>query len=146
MIDGGNLYQSLPFPGLLADLVLLVHAGIVAFVVVGQLLFIVGGCRGWRWVRNVWVRGIHLVTIGIVVVQAWLGRLCPLTIWEHELRRAAGQSPQQVGFIEYWVGNLLFYDLPFWVFVVVYTAFGVLVVWSWWWLPPRRRAKRDSGF
>lgn len=140
-----TIYESLPFPGMLADLVLLVHAGIVAFVVVGQLLFIVGGVLGWRWVRQLWVRSIHLIMIGIVVLQAWLGRFCPLTIWEYELRRAAGQSPQVEGFVEYWVGNLLFHDLPGWVFVASYTAFGLLVLWSWWWLPPQRGSSpKDS--
>ena len=91
--------------------------------------------------RNVWVRGIHLVTIGIVVLQAWLGRLCPLTLWEHGLRRAAGQVPHEQGLIEYWVGNLFFYDLPWWVFAVAYTIFGILVAWTWWWLPPQRASR-----
>jgi hypothetical protein len=137
-MDATTFYESLPFPGVLADLILLVHVGLVAFVVLGQLLFIVGGVRDWQWVRNIWVRGIHLVTIGIVVIQAWLGRLCPLTLWEHGLRRAAGQRPHEQGLLESWVGNLLFYDLPWWVFVMAYTGFAVLVAWSWWWLPPRR--------
>lgn len=139
-MDGTSIYESLPFPGVLADLVLLVHAAIVAFVVLGQLLFLIGGVRDWRWVRNIWVRGFHLLTIGIVMLQAWLGRLCPLTLWEHGLRRAAGQMPHEQGLIEYWVGNLLFFDLPWWVFVIAYTAFALLVIWTWWWLPPRRTA------
>lgn len=143
-MDATAVYESLPWPGVLAELVLLVHVGIVAFVVVGQLLFIIGGVRDWQWVRSVWVRGIHLVTIGIVVLQAWLGRYCPLTLWEHGLRRAAGQMPHEQGLIEYWVRNLLFYDLPWWVFVVGYTGFGVLVVWTWWWLPPHRPSSRSQ--
>ena len=136
-MGAGNLYQSLPFPGLLADLVLLVHAAVVAFVVIGQALFIAGGLRGWSWVRNLWVRGTHLVTIAVVVAQAWLGRLCPLTLWEHGLRRAAGEPSHEQGFVEYWVGNLLFYDLPWWLFIGGYTVFAVVVAWTWWWLPPR---------
>ena len=38
-MDGASIYESMPFPGLLADLVLLVHASIVIFVILGQLLF-----------------------------------------------------------------------------------------------------------
>ena len=140
----GQFYQSLPYPGLLADLVLVVHAAIVAFVVLGQILFILGGVSGWRWVRRLWVRGLHLAAVGVVVVQAWLGRLCPLTVWEHELRRAAGQPVHDQGFVEYWIGNLLFHDLPWWAFVAAYTAFAFVVVWSWWWLPPRCRQARSS--
>ena len=133
-----DIYQTLPAPGLLADLLLVIHAAIVAFVVVGQILFMTGGVRGWQWVRNLWIRLIHLGTIGYVTVQAWLGELCPLTVWEHELRRADGQSVTEVSFVEYWVGQLLYYDLPGWVFVTAYTAFAALVVFTWWWLPPRR--------
>ena len=137
-----TVYESLPMPGLLADLVLILHAAIVAFVVIGLVLFLVGGLRGWRWVRNPWVRYAHLGTIGFVVVQGWLGRLCPLTLWEHGLRRAAGQSPDERGFIEYWVGQLIYYDLSAWVFVLGYTVFAALVVAAWWWLPPRRFTTR----
>ncbi|MGM0449646.1 MAG: DUF2784 domain-containing protein [Pseudomonadota bacterium] len=137
-----TFYESLPAPGLLADLLLLVHAAIVAFVVAGLMLFLVGGFRGWHWVRNPWVRYAHLATIGFVVVQSWLGRLCPLTLWEHELRRASGQSAHELGFVEYWVGELLYYDLPGWVFVLGYTVFAALVVAAWWWLPPRRFTTR----
>lgn len=137
-----TVYESLPMPGLLADLVLILHAAIVAFVVMGLVLFLVGGLRGWRWVRNPWVRYAHLATIGFVVVQSWLGRLCPLTLWEHGLRRAAGQSPEARGFIEYWAGQLIYYDLPAWVFVLGYTVFAALVVAVWWWLPPRRFTTR----
>jgi len=138
-----SIYESLPAPALLADLVLLIHAGIVLFVVLGQALFLIGGVAGWRWVRLLWVRLTHLFLILIVVLQAWLGALCPLTIWEQELRRAAGQSPYDQGFIEYWVGQLLFYDLPGWVFVMAYTGFALLVLWTWWWLPPLRSRRKS---
>lgn len=144
-MNATSVYAALPFPGLLADIVLLVHSGIVAFLVLGQLLFLIGGVLDWHWVRNIWVRGIHLVTIGIVVLQAWLGWLCPLTLWEHGLRRAAGQVPNEQGLIESWVGNLLFYDLPWWAFVMAYTAFALLVAWSWWWLPPHRSSGRHQA-
>lgn len=141
-----SLYETLPAPGLLADLVLLLHGLIVAFVVAGLVLFIIGGMRGWFWVRNPWVRWVHLVTIGVVVIQTWLGRLCPLTVWEHELRLAAGQPVHDQGFIEYWVSALIFHDLPGWVFLFGYTVFGALVAATWWWLPPHQRSSspKDS--
>jgi hypothetical protein len=145
MNGSSSLYETLPAPGLLADLVLLVHGLIVAFVVFGLALFIVGGMRGWRWVRNPWVRWLHLVTIGFVVIQAWLGRLCPLTVWEHKLRRAAGQSVHDQGLIEYWVSALIFHDLPGWVFVLGYTVFGALVAATWWWLPPHQRSSSPKN-
>ena len=73
----------------------------------------------------------------IVVLQAWLGRLCPLTIWEQELRRAAGQAFYEQSFVEHWIAEYLYLDLPWWVFVVSYTLFAALVIWTWWRLPPR---------
>lgn len=131
-------YSQLPAPGVLADVILVVHALIVVFVVFGQALIMVGWIRSWGWVRNFRFRLIHLVLIAIVVLQAWLGRLCPLTVWEQGLRRAAGQAFHQQSFIEYWVGQVLYLDLPWWVFVTAYTAFALLVVLSWWKCPPLR--------
>ena len=131
--------QTLANPGFWADVILVAHALIVCFVVGGQGLILLGGWRGWPWVRNLPFRLAHLATIAIVVLQAWLGRLCPLTTWEQALRRAAGQATHEESFIEYWVGRFLYLDLPWWVFVAAYTAFGVLVAWSWWRYPPTRR-------
>ena len=37
---------------LLADAILALHAGIVAFVVLGTLAILAGGPLGWRWVRS----------------------------------------------------------------------------------------------
>lgn len=136
--------EGIPFPGLAADAILLVHALFVAFVVGGQVAVLIGWVRGWGWVRNRWFRGIHLAVIAYIVIQTWLGRLCPLTVWEGELRRAAGQAHYGESFIGYWVGELLFLDLPWWVFTVAYTAFGALVVVSWVHFPPRRRAARPG--
>ncbi|MDZ7788949.1 MAG: DUF2784 domain-containing protein [Xanthomonadales bacterium] len=135
-------FESVPFPGLAADAMLIVHALFVAFVVGGQVAVLVGWARGWLWVRNRWFRFIHLGVIAFVVVQTWLGKLCPLTVWEGELRRAAGQAHHGESFIGYWLGELLYIDLPWWVFTVVYTAFGTLVVVSWVHFPPRR-GRRD---
>jgi glucan phosphoethanolaminetransferase (alkaline phosphatase superfamily) len=135
---GAGFYEAVPHPALWADALLVVHALIVCFVVGGQAAILLGWWRGWAWVRNPWFRIAHLATIAVVVLQAWLGRLCPLTIWERELRRAAGQAFHERSFVEYWVSRFLYWDLPWWVFVAVYTAFGVLVAWSWWRLPPLR--------
>ncbi len=134
-----NLYSRLPRPDLLADLILASHVLVVAFVVLGLVLTLIGAALGWQWVRNRVFRIAHLAVIAFVVVQTWLGQLCPLTIWEHELRIAAGQSGFEVSFIEHWLSQLLYVDLPWWVFITAYTAFGLLVVASWWLVPPQRK-------
>lgn len=125
--------------GLLADLMLVVHVGIVLFVVIGQLLIVMGGWRRWGWIRHYGLRLAHVALIIVIVVQAWLGRLCPLTIWEQALRRRAGQTAYGDSFIEYWLSRLIFFEAPWWVFVAAYSAFAVVVVLSWVWVPPRRK-------
>lgn len=67
---------------LLADLVLLAHMAVVVFVVGGLLLIIVGNLRGWLWVNLLAFRVAHFLAVGVIVVQAWLGELCPLTVLE----------------------------------------------------------------
>lgn len=124
-----------------ADLVLVCHVGFVVFVVAGLLLILVGGCRGWRWVRNPWFRGAHLAAIGVVVVQAWLGIVCPLTTLEMALRKCAGDVTYEGTFIAHWLRRLLFYNAPVWVFVVCYTAYALLVAGTWWKFPPRRKGR-----
>jgi polyferredoxin len=79
----------------------------------------------------------HLIGIGIVVLQAWLGLICPLTIWEMNLRAKAGEVVYEGSFITHVLNDLLYYDAPAWVFVTCYTAFGGLVLLSWLWVPPR---------
>ena len=123
--------------GLAADLLLVLHASFIVFVVLGLVLVIVGGLLSWSWVRNRWFRIVHLVCIGVVVVQAWLGMICPLTTWEMDLRRAAGDPGYEGSFVAHWLSELIYYDAPWWVFVVAYTAFGMLVVISWFWVRPR---------
>jgi hypothetical protein len=127
-----NLYQSL------ADVVLLLHTLFVIFVIVALLLTVIGGYRRWRWVRNFWFRSVHLVCIAVVVAQSWIGLLCPLTTLEMWLRRQAGDVTYDKSFIQYWLERFLYYDVPGWVFVTVYTIFGLLVVITWARFPPQK--------
>ncbi len=126
----------------LADAILALHAGIVLFVVAALPLIFLGGRRGWDWVRHRGFRLTHLALITFIVAQTWLGRLCPLTVWEQDLRRIAGQSVHQQSFIEHWLSRLLFFEAPWWLFVFAYTVFAALVLLAWHRVPPRRRRAR----
>lgn len=126
---------------LLADLVLIVHFGVVLFVMGGLLAVFVGNARGWLWVNTLSFRLTHVATIAVVVGQSWLGRWCPLTTLESWLRVQAGQPAYAQSFVEHWLGRLLFYDAPFWVFTVAYTSFGLLVLLAWLIHPPRRHTR-----
>jgi hypothetical protein len=125
---------------LAADAVLILHALFIAFVVVGLALIWVGFFGGWRWTRGWGFRIAHLLAIGIVVAQSYIGMTCPLTDWENRLRIQAGQSAyEDAGFIAHWLHRLIFFTAPPWVFTLVYTAFGMLVVGTLVFAPPRRR-------
>ena len=126
---------------LLADAVLLVHFGVVLFVVGGLVVVVAGNRLGWRWVNGWWFRLAHLAAIALVVVQAWLGQHCPLTILENWLRARAGSHSLGGSFIAYWVSNLLYYEAPSWVFTLAYSAFALLVLLAWWRFPPRRNTR-----
>jgi len=129
---------------LLANGVLLIHAGIAAFVVGGLVLTVVGNLNHWNWVNNIWFRAAHLAAIAVVVGESWLGLVCPLTTLEMSLRSRAGESSYGGGFIEHWLQQLLYYSAPPWLFVVVYTAFAVLVLATWYYFPPRFKRRADD--
>ena len=127
---------------LFADLVLALHVSIVIFVVVGLLLVVVGNLSGWDWVNGLWFRLAHLLAIAIVVTESWVGFTCPLTTLENWLRVKAQHVTYAGSLIEHWLSRLLFYEAPSWVFTLAYTAFGTLVLLTWWKFPPKRQAGR----
>jgi multisubunit Na+/H+ antiporter MnhB subunit len=131
-VDSSTTYQ------LAADAVLLLHVLFVVFVVFGLVLIFMGRAFAWSWVRNPWFRLSHLVAIAVVVIQSWLSVICPLTAIEMTLRSRAGDATYAGSFISHWLESILYYQAPPWVFVVSYTAFGAVVVASWFWVRPRR--------
>lgn len=77
-------------PRLAADAVLLLHG---AFIVFGLL----GGLWALAW------RHAPLVHLPAAGWAAWIelsGGICPLTLWEDRLRRAAGQAGYETSFVE----------------------------------------------
>jgi len=134
-MEDGALYL------LAADAILLAHTTFVAFVIFGLVLILMGKLYSWAWVRNPWFRWAHAAGIGVVVLQSWLGTICPLTTWEMALRQKAGDAVYSGAFIGHWLESILYYRVPEWVFIVSYTLFGVLVAASWFWVRPRRFVK-----
>ncbi len=85
---------------LLADLVLILHAGFVAFVMLGALLVL-------RWPRIAWAHvPVALWGAGI----EFLGGICPLTPLENHWRRLAGELGYPGGFIEHYFLAVLYPD------------------------------------
>ncbi len=129
---------------LLADIVLSIHFAIVVFVIGGLVLVLFGNWRGWVFVNTWWFRLAHLAAIGVVVAQAWLGIVCPLTTLENWLRVHANEPVYEASFVEHWVTRLIFYDAPLWVFTVAYTLFGLAVIAAWWRYPPGSARSRGQ--
>src|SRR5262249_38253763 len=127
----------------LADVLTGLHLSYVLVVVFGLVLTLLGKAMGWKWVSNRWWRSIHLAMIVGVVVRATIWQDCPLTWWERDLRNLAveaGQEPFSA------VGAFLHAVLhpsavPMWVYLPLYTAFGLLVVGTLWLVPVRWRNK-----
>jgi len=118
-----------------ADLVTVIHASYVAFVVVGSVAIVVGWAARWHWVRNFYFRVVHLAMILFVCGEAIVGATCPLTIWENALRVRGGESGYSRDFVGYWLDWLIFYNAPPWAFTAVYLALGALLILALWFVP-----------
>jgi hypothetical protein len=130
---------------ILADAIVVFHAAFVAFVVLGMVAIVLGLVLRRGWARNFWFRTLHLAAIGVVTALTLAGTMCPLTVWENQLRRQAGQQSYPGDFIGYWAHELLFFDAEPWVFTVAYTLFGLLVLGTFVLAPPRRPVRKARG-
>lgn len=129
---------------LLADAVVVLHAGYVLFVVAGLLVIVAGVVCGWPAVRNPWFRWIHLAMIGIVVFEVLMSITCPLTSLENLLRAQAGETIREGSFIARVAHDLVFWNAPPWVFAVSYCLFGVLVLLTFCLAPPQPFRQRSN--
>ena len=86
------------FHRILADAVLLLHFGFVAFVALGALLV-------WRWPRLAW---LHLPALAWGAYTVLAGAICPLTPLENRLRMNAGEAAYDAGFVEHYILPLLY--------------------------------------
>ena len=84
----------------LADLVLVLHLGFVAFVVLGGLLVL-------RWP---WLAWLHVPAVAWGVFVEFAGLICPLTPLEIALRLRGGTAAYSGGFIEHYFTAVLYPD------------------------------------
>jgi hypothetical protein len=128
----------------LANGILLIHTIFVAFVVLSVPLILVGAWRKWHWVGHPAFRLPHFLAILYVTINTLSGKMCPLTVWENTLRQEAGQQGNGSSFIAHWLGKVLFYDFPSWIFTFGYTLFALSVV-ALFWIAPIRWGKAKAG-
>jgi hypothetical protein len=112
--------------------ILALHLAIIAFNVAGCVLVPIGAWRAWRWVRNFWLRAVHLASLAVVALQAVLGRACFLTIWQGDLSGTAHTQPLIAG----WIDTSIYWPLPLWAFAVAYVVVFAYMIALWVWVRP----------
>ncbi|MHB1864473.1 MAG: DUF2784 domain-containing protein [Gemmatimonadaceae bacterium] len=83
---------------LLADLIVVAHAGFIAFV-------IAGGYLALRWH---WMPWLHLPAAAWGAAIEFGGWICPLTPLENQLRAAGGAAGYRGGFISHYLIPLIY--------------------------------------
>ena len=129
---------------LLADAVVAIHLALVGFIVIGMAAIVLGIVCKRRWAWNFYFRAIHLAMIAVVVEKSILGVGCPLTDWEDQLRARAGETVAQGTFIGRILHGLLFWNVPQSTLNVVYYVFGLAVLLTFVFAPPRWPWKRPD--
>ncbi|MGW0433876.1 DUF2784 domain-containing protein [Micromonospora sp. NPDC003197] len=118
---------------LLTTLILVLHFGFLAYLVVGGFL-------AWLWPRTGW---LHLAAAGWGAVVVAAGLDCPLTYAEHWSRRQAGETGAMRGFIDRYVEGVLY---PERYAELVMALVAIVVVGSWLGLWLWRRNVRKGPF
>ena len=111
---------------LLADAVMLIHFGFLAFVALG-------GFVAWRYR---WVLVPHVVAAVWGALTVTVGLECPLTTWESALRRLGDQEGLPRGFIDTYLTGVVY---PQEYLPAVQLLVAALVVASWVGLATRSR-------
>ena len=100
---------------LIADLILVIHFGVVIFISGGLLFVPVGYKLGWSWLANKRLRVIHSAAMAFVTLETVLGFTCPLTLIENYLGRMNGTE----SFVGYWIKRVFYYDFRVEYFAVL---------------------------
>ena len=81
-----------------ADLLVLLHLAFIVFVVAG-------GLTVFKWH---WMAFIHIPAATWGALIEYRGWICPLTPWENNLRKLAGEEGYTEGFIEHYILQLVY--------------------------------------
>jgi hypothetical protein len=124
----------------LADAVVVFHVAVMAFVVLGQLAIMVAAPFKWQWARNPYFRFIHVGIIAYVVYEQFADVRCFLTVWEEQLKGAAGLPfDSSATFLGRFLRDVLYLPLPnvSEVYIAMYVSAFVVVLQGLVMYPPR---------
>ena len=82
----------------LADLLVVFHLVFILYVIAGALLI-------FKWTKTLW---LHLPSCFWGMTVEFSGRVCPLTPWEIQLRRLAGEEGYTGSFIEQYLIPIIY--------------------------------------
>ena len=113
---------------MIADALLIVHFSLAAFISLGIFIIPIGYMLGWNWLKNRNLRFLHLSLVGVITVETIVGLTCPLTVLENMFR----DVDYSKSFMAHWIAQILYWDLPSQVFVILYClCLGwVLILWK----------------
>ena len=109
---------------LLADIVMLLHFSFIVLVIFGGLLVL-------RWQQFALV---HLpAVLWALFLELRPGTLCPLTPLEQTLRQRAGESSYAGGFVEHYLGPVIYPDMTIqdqYLLGVALFLFTLVIYWA----------------
>jgi len=118
-----------------ADVVVVVHLAFIVFVLLGGLLAL----------RRRWIAWLHLPAAAWGVFVELTGRLCPLTDWENEFLRRAGEAGYSGGFVERYLLPIVYpagltETIQLWLAGIIVAINVVIYAWLLNRLRPSKRA------
>lgn len=123
----------------LANVVAALHLGYALFVILGTVAILVGPTLGWRWIRNLPFRLLHLAAVYVVLIEEVFHIQCPLNVLQWGLRTASGGPAEATDGIGGILDGLLYRTIPGWALDVLYWSLGVGLLLLLYLVPPRWR-------
>ncbi|MCP4684177.1 MAG: DUF2784 domain-containing protein [bacterium] len=130
---------------ILADLILVIHLAWIVFMLCGGALTIRAFWRPSFFDR--WLfRSLHLGGILFVGIWELMGRFCPLTIWEYDLRRLHDPNIDYPGsFIVDIVERLVYPEVDLWMVTVPTFGLALFTLVMFVLRPPSKFQRRKAG-
>lgn len=115
-----------------SEIVLLSHFCIFLFMILSFFLIPIGYYQKWKWVKNKYYRLIHLILMGIILIETILGFMCPLTILENFLRNDIETNNKITQIIH----QIMYWDLPSYQFIILYLLSLLYLIFLWCFFKP----------
>ena len=120
---------------ILSEIVLLLHFSIFLFMILSFILIPYGYFQKWEWVKNIYFRSIHLILMGIILIETILGFMCPLTILENFLR--ADKKIDNI--FSKIIHQIMYWDFTNYQFIILYLLSLSYFIFLWFYFRPSQK-------